>query len=63
MNDLKTAWKKSSPSVPQVAIAQIVHQCETIVQRQKCFKGKLPAKASKEDKIDTKLPRPTGITR
>jgi len=45
MNDLKTAWKKSSPSVPQVAIDQIVHQRETIVQRQKCFKGKASCKS------------------
>ncbi len=49
MNDLKTVWKKSSPTVPQVVIDQIVHQCET--------------KASKEDKIDTELPSPTGIAR
>ena len=46
-----------------MAIDQIVHQRETIVQRQNVSKGKPPAKASKEDKIDTELPSPTGIDR
>jgi hypothetical protein len=37
--------KKSSPSVPQVTIDQIVHQCEATVQFQKCFKGKSSCKS------------------
>ena len=45
MNDLKTAWEKSSPSVRQVTIDQIVHQREAIVHRQKCFKGKASYKS------------------
>ena len=45
MNDSKTAWEKSSPSVRQVTIDQIVHQREAIVQCQKCFKGKACCKS------------------